>query len=110
MSDELNMEGGSLSLQTREEIDKVCDQFEMVCQSGEPGKIEPWLAGWNEPSRRNLFRELLLVELTYRKRKGAEPAVADYVNRFQDYRDIVQEVFAELRAGPHSEPKSDLPG
>ena len=109
MIDERNRDAVSLSLQTREEIDKVCDRFEAAWKNGESPDLESLLDGWEGPSRLSLFRELLSVELTHRKWQGAEPSLAEYENRFRDSRDIVQEVFAKIKAEPSAEPKTDVP-
>jgi serine/threonine protein kinase len=85
----------SHSLLLSKQIDNVCDKFESACKSGNPRPLEKWLSGWDEPSRRSLFRELLLVELTYSQHQDNEPSIAAYESRFPEYLETIKEVFRE---------------
>jgi len=73
---------GFLPLDDREAIDRVCLAFEDAWKSGEPPQIESFVAGVEGPLRPALLRELVLLELWYRKRQGEVPKVEDYLARF----------------------------
>jgi WD40 repeat protein len=63
-------------------INEVCDRFEAGWRAGRPLPIEDFLAGWADPERATLLRELLAVEMSYRRRRGDGCSVADYLARF----------------------------
>ena len=76
--------------------DAHCLDFEREWQAGKRPKLEDYLA--REPEGRPaLVRELLLVELEYRRRAGETPAVDDYVPRLPRHREIVEHVLRDVR-------------
>ncbi len=64
-------------------VDRACNRFEIAWQSGRPA-IEEYLAGWVEPDRAALLRELILLDVHYRQNAGEPCAPADYRIRFPD--------------------------
>jgi WD40 repeat protein len=68
------------------EVDQVCTRFEVawqgVGQGGPRPRIEDYLAEAPEPARPVLFRELIAVEVAYRRRLGEAIGLEDYADRF----------------------------
>jgi tetratricopeptide (TPR) repeat protein len=63
-------------------VDQICHRFENAwATSGRPA-IEDFLADTPEPERSALLRELISIDLHYRRRAGDEPQLADYQRRF----------------------------
>jgi WD40 repeat protein/tRNA A-37 threonylcarbamoyl transferase component Bud32 len=67
-------------------LDEACDQFEAVCQQagscGPLPHIEDYLAGMVEPERMALVRELIPLEIHYRRQRGETPRPENYCGRF----------------------------
>jgi serine/threonine protein kinase/WD40 repeat protein len=63
-------------------VDRVCNRFEAAWRAGRPLAVEECLAGWEEPERSVLLRELILLEVYYRRRHGESGGAADYRGRF----------------------------
>src|SRR5262249_24252330 len=61
------------ALSVLEEIDAVCDRFEAEWQSYSRPEIRSYLAEVQEGARRRLLRELLRVDIFYRRTRGEEP-------------------------------------
>jgi len=78
-------------------IDGICDQFEFDWQADEQPRIEQYLQRVERPDQARLFRELLLIEIPYRRRAGETPASTDYEPRFPDHVAIVNEVMQTTR-------------
>src|SRR5690242_208016 len=69
-------------------VEQVCDRFEAAWQAaGSTGgpSIEEHLGDTAESERRVLLRELLVLELGYRRRRGEAPKLEDYQSRFAEY-------------------------
>jgi WD40 repeat protein/tRNA A-37 threonylcarbamoyl transferase component Bud32 len=62
-------------------IDQVCNRFEAAWQTGTP-RIEDFIEGWGEPERGALLRELVLIDLEYRRAQGEECRAEEYCARF----------------------------
>jgi WD40 repeat protein len=67
-------------------VDEACDQFETACQkAGSAGplpRIEDYLAGVAGPEREPLARELISLDIHYRRHRGQTPQPEDYRSRF----------------------------
>jgi serine/threonine-protein kinase len=63
-------------------LDRLCDRFEAAWAAGQRPKLEDFLAEAAEADQTALLRELLLVELYYRRRAGEQPTPQDYTARF----------------------------
>src|SRR5260370_36279613 len=63
-------------------LDQVCDRFESAWKSagasGPGPRIEEFLGDTREVGRSVLLRQLLLLELDYRRMPGEDPAPAEY--------------------------------
>ena len=102
---------GSLSATQVEELDQACDRFEAEWRAGGRPRIEDRLAGVTGPERTPLVRELLTIELHWRRRAGERPDPGEYLERLLDDAEAVYAAFgrAETRnivAGPPLEPSS----
>jgi hypothetical protein len=65
-----------LSLNLR--IDQACDRFELAWQAGERPRIGDYLVDTPEPERSALLRELVALDIDYRRQKGEQPKAEDY--------------------------------
>jgi hypothetical protein len=74
-------------------VDQACDRFEEAWKAGERPRIEDFLAAAPEAERAALFRELLLLELFFRRRNGESPDLEEYQERFPDHAEQVQAAF-----------------
>jgi serine/threonine-protein kinase len=112
----------SLPLSVELRIDAVCGRFEAAWQavpSGGPRPaIEAYLGDTAEPQRAALLRELLALELDYRKQRGERPTREEYRSRFPEYGELL-ETLLDDNPGPQdllphgardSETAEQLPG
>jgi len=76
----------------------VRDSFARQWQAGPAPSLEEFLAETVDFERARLFRELLDVELHWRRERGEQPTPGEYIERFPIVADIVGEVFA-----PHAD-------
>jgi tetratricopeptide (TPR) repeat protein len=69
-------------------INEVCDRFEAAwkaASAGAPGpRIEEHLDGIAAPGRATLLRQLVLLDIDYRRLRGEQPTAAAYESRFPD--------------------------
>jgi serine/threonine protein kinase len=75
-------------LLTQEEfqhLNRACDAFEVAWQAGGRPSIEEFLAEAPAAVRPELLRELLELEVAYRKRRGEKPTLGEYLRRFPDH-------------------------
>src|SRR5262249_12414398 len=67
-------------------VDEVCRHFEDAWKAartlGTAPRIEDYLGDAPEPRRSALLRELILVDLEYRRRRGDTPCAEEYLARF----------------------------
>jgi serine/threonine protein kinase/tetratricopeptide (TPR) repeat protein len=52
------------------QIDLVCQRFEAAWKSGTPPRIADFLDGWTKPERVLLLRQLVLIDVAYRRQRG----------------------------------------
>ena len=64
---------GAFSIAQLREFDVICDRFERAWKAGGRPSIEEFLAGVTEPSRAELGRQLLEVEIEQRLAEGKGP-------------------------------------
>src|SRR5690348_13089397 len=79
-------------------IDEACDRFEAAWKAGPPPRIEDYLDAAPVAERPALLRQLLAVELDYRRRRGERPAAPEYRPRFPGLEAAVEAAFG--RAAP----------
>src|SRR5262245_51918288 len=77
------------------ELDRLCDQFEARWKTGEQPDIERLLAETHGLPVDELFRQLLLVELAYRRRRGEQPRIEEYLDRFSAFAGVLSGVFQQ---------------
>jgi hypothetical protein len=66
-------------------IDQICDAYESVWLRAERPDINSFLAQCDESYRAELFHELLLVELEFRRNQCERPAMEDYLREFPQF-------------------------
>jgi tetratricopeptide (TPR) repeat protein len=62
--------------------DEACDRFEAAWKAGQRPRLEDHLAAVPEAERPTLLRELLLLEIDYRRLAGEQPNVDELLARF----------------------------
>lgn len=63
-------------------VDEVCNRFEAAWKMGQPPQVEEYIGDTPEPERFVLLRELILLDIEYRRRTGPTPEPNDYQVRF----------------------------
>jgi hypothetical protein len=63
-------------------LDGLCDRFEEAWAAGQRPAVEDYLGDTPEPGRSALARELILLEVHYRRRAGEDCPPAEYQRRF----------------------------
>jgi tetratricopeptide (TPR) repeat protein len=78
--------GGVLPLADRKQIDAACDRFEAAWHADARPDFASILDGQAPgPARVRLFRELLALDLEFRRGAGERPALASYRARFPEF-------------------------
>jgi serine/threonine-protein kinase len=72
-----------------EAIDLACDRFEAEWQAGARPQIEPYLAEVPEQARAGLARELLKVDIYYRRERGDTILPEDYKSPYLEYASLI---------------------
>ncbi|MCI0457420.1 MAG: protein kinase, partial [Gemmataceae bacterium] len=76
------MSDTSLSVSQARQVDQRCNQFEAAWKAGQQPALEEYLVGATQGERDALLRELLPLEIHYRRRQGDQPQPQDYQTRF----------------------------
>lgn len=76
------------SLNQARRIDIICDQFEQEWIAGRQPKIEEHLHDTQGPNHTTLLRELVALDLEYRRKRGENADVSDYMERFPGLSDV----------------------
>lgn len=76
-------------------IDAVCDAFEAAWVAGKSPRIEDHLDQVPPPLRDGLLRELLLLDVDLRQRRGEQPSLEGYRKRFPERRDLLDAFLSE---------------
>src|SRR5262249_50800441 len=63
-------------------IDQACDRFEAGWAAGQRPRVEDYLETVPPPERALLLRELILVEVHYRRLAGESSVPEEYLDRF----------------------------
>lgn len=93
----------SLSASLFLRIDETCDRFERCWKSGQGPRIEDYLGAVGKADRRELLRELLLLDLEYRTKDGESPSAAEYQARFPEDAQLIEETFRQIPQAQGSE-------
>jgi serine/threonine protein kinase/formylglycine-generating enzyme required for sulfatase activity len=76
-------------------VDLACDRFEAAWIAGQSPRVEDYLNQAAPPIRERLLRELLLLDMELRQKRGDPPSVDDYRARFPDHSSVINAVVAE---------------
>jgi serine/threonine-protein kinase len=83
-------------------LDQLCDRFEAAWKAGQRPRIEDYLGAAPEPGYTELLRELIRLDVYYRRRAGDVPQREDYQGRFPtlDPTWLAQTLAASAPVGP----------
>ncbi len=81
-------------------LEDACCRFEHAMQVGQRPGLEEFLDGADGSERVVLLRELLHLEVFYRRQSGEVPAIDDYQTRFPDATAVLCQVLATDFEGP----------
>lgn len=96
-----------LPIAALERIDDLCAEFERKWQSNEPPAIESVLNVDASPLERDvLLAELVVLDIDYRRRRGEAPTKQEYLARFPDCSEAVNDAIDDApgRAGSFEPP------
>lgn len=79
------------------DLDSICDDFEGRCQYGERPDIADFLSRVSGAWRSELLRELIQIELWWRRNETPGPSEEEYLARFGEDHPIVAEAFEAFR-------------
>jgi serine/threonine-protein kinase len=65
-------------------LNEICNRFEAAWRCGEPRPVEEFLDGASGEEHAALERELVLLDVHYRRQAGQTPRAEDYSDRFPD--------------------------
>ena len=82
----------SFQLQSHNEIDELCDEFESAWQRGQHPNISEFLDRINSDLWPALFLELVRLDMEYRSTLGESPTVKEYANRFPQFEQVLLEL------------------
>jgi serine/threonine protein kinase/tetratricopeptide (TPR) repeat protein/WD40 repeat protein len=82
MSEVTDARERTLPLSAVRRVNEACNRFELAWQAGQRPRIEDYLGATPEPERSDLVRELVALDIDYRRRAGEEPQPDDYRARF----------------------------
>jgi serine/threonine protein kinase len=71
-------------------VDAECDRFEAAWQAGQLPRIEDYVADAGGDIRPVLLRELILLDMNYRRRQGERPRPGEYRARFPVDGDLLE--------------------
>jgi eukaryotic-like serine/threonine-protein kinase len=74
-------------------VDEACDRFEAAWLAGARPRIEDYLPETAGPERESYLRELLTLELAYRRRDKERPNYGEYASRFSEHRTVIAALF-----------------
>jgi RNA polymerase sigma factor (sigma-70 family) len=74
------------------------DSFERAWIAGQRPRIEVYLADAPRPEAAAHLRELLALELAYRRSEGESPSLEEYCTRFPTHAELIADVFREIGA------------
>ena len=89
-------EPGSLSATQAEEMDRACDRFEAAWRCGGRPDLPAYLAGTDGAERATLARELVAVDVHWRRRAGELPGADEYITLLPNDAESVRDAFEEV--------------
>ena len=91
------------------ELEQACDRFEAELRDGRRPRAEDFLDGVSESDRSKLLRDLLTLELIYRRLNGESPAPEDYRGRLPADGELINRLF-HGSDGSRPDTESKAPG
>jgi hypothetical protein len=85
-----------LPLKALEQIDQLCEQFESRWTAGERPALEDFLSAAPTGGRAPLLRELLPLDVDYRRQQGESPTCEAYAARWPDDAALIRRLWREL--------------
>ncbi len=80
----MSRSGDSLPVDLLCRINARCDAFEAACRDGHAANVADFLDGFHGAERSRLLRELIPLELDYRKQHGQTPNADELLTRFPE--------------------------
>jgi tetratricopeptide (TPR) repeat protein/tRNA A-37 threonylcarbamoyl transferase component Bud32 len=100
----------SLPADALRHINALCLKFEQSCQKAPPWpRLEDFLGDAQDPMRTALLRELLALEVYYRRAAGGSVGLAEYQQRFPAHDDLVQALVAPVCSTVASRVEANTP-
>jgi hypothetical protein len=75
-------------------------RFEQACRQGLYPRIEDYLAGCPATDRANLFRELLAIELSWRRQAREQLTIEEYTRRFPEHTELIVSALTQATSPP----------
>ncbi len=85
-------------------LEETCCRFEQAWQSGQQLRLEDFLGGTEGAERLAVLRELLRLDVHYRRQAGEAPSAQDYATRFPNAAALLNEMFPGSSEGGGSPP------
>ncbi len=82
-----------LSPEEIQRVDEICNSFVDAFIEGRQPNLEDHLGDTAEPMLSALLRELLILELEYRRASEETPEIDEYQTRFPDHAGLIEEAF-----------------
>jgi tetratricopeptide (TPR) repeat protein/tRNA A-37 threonylcarbamoyl transferase component Bud32 len=89
-------------------VDRACDHFEAAWKAGRRPRIEDHLDETPGSDRAALLRELVPLDVSYRRRGGEQPRPEEYRSRFPDHADVIDAAFEPTSPGPADDARTEL--
>jgi tetratricopeptide (TPR) repeat protein/tRNA A-37 threonylcarbamoyl transferase component Bud32 len=83
-------------------VEQVCNRFEAAWRAGQCPRIEHYLDATPPADRLELLRELLAVEVEYRRKNGEGITPQEYGQRFSEYADQIGDILGLTLRGDTS--------
>ena len=85
-------------------LEEICRRFEQSWQADQRPRPEEFLAGAEGVERLAVLRELLRLDVYYRRRVGESPSAQDYATRFPNADALLSEMFPGASEGQAARP------
>ena len=97
MSTDVHSHLEELAPELVERLDDTCDRFEAEWKAGRCPRIKDHLSDAAETERATWLRELLALELDWRRRRGERPTPWEYLNEFPKDHATIHTAFVDAR-------------
>ena len=82
-----------LVLNAFEQVELACREFRGGWKEGKPKTIESVLSRFEESTHLNVFRNLLNIEIEFRRRAKQNPTSEQYIQRFPQFARLIRQAF-----------------